>query len=81
MGKKFFMNGLVGIFDDPPQTPGIYSYEPCRSVFHLALHQELKSGATPRCHYDADGTRVTFTVVSSPGHGKLELANFETAPA
>jgi hypothetical protein len=79
---EFLFEGmLVGIFkeSDYPRAPGRYGYEPYRSFGHYALHTQLAAGGSPRCYYEADGVRVSFTVRDCPEYGVFELCEFESS--
>ncbi len=40
----------------------------------------LTSGGSPRCYYDANAERVTFSIRACPEYGVLELGDFLTIP-
>lgn len=82
-GPEFFYDGsAVGLFlgADGPRSPGSHAYEPYRGPGHYELQSLLRDGGSPRCYYEAEGRRVSFTVASSPEHGVLELRDFEFSP-
>ena len=72
----------AGVFDGGtyPQDPGVYTYIPIDGDGHEELQQARRGGAEPRCHFDLDGRRITFTVRSCPRSGRIELAEFTSAP-
>jgi hypothetical protein len=72
----------AGVFtgETYPQEPGIYAYEPIEGVGHEEMQAARRLCADPRCHYDADGIRTSFTVHSSPRYGRIELTDFERSP-
>ncbi len=69
----FFKNGTR------PASDGIYAYEPYRSPGHLNVHNQLRSAKTPRCSYESDSQRVSFSVIANPSAGVLSLAGFDSA--
>jgi hypothetical protein len=78
----FLFDGMeVGIFRDAdfPSSPGRYRYEPYRGPGHYEMQTKLRAGEQPRCYYDRDGFRVSFTVSSCPEHGILELYDFDSS--
>ncbi len=80
---RFFYGPFeVGVFsgDSYPHEPGIFGYTPVEGDGHEELQLARRGGAEPRCHFDADGQRITFTVRSSPRYGRLELSDFASAP-
>ena len=84
MAERDFMFGqsAVGTFDDSalPRSLGRHQYEPYRGAGHYEMQEQLQAGHSPRCHYDADDIRVSFTVRSCPEYGVLELCDFDTTP-
>ena len=77
----FMFDGMpVGSFEQIPQSPGRYRYEPYRSVGHYQMQTLLTSGGSPRCYYDANAERVTFSIRACPEYGVLELGDFLTIP-
>lgn len=82
MAETDFMLGraAVGIFDSSalPVASGLCKYEPYRGFGHYEMQEQLRDGGRPRCHYDADGVRVSFTVCGCPEYGVLELCDFST---
>ncbi len=72
----------VGIFtaDSPPREPGVHEYVPIEGDGHDEVQRARRSGAEPRCHFDADGIRTSFAIRSSPRFGRFELVDFETGP-
>jgi hypothetical protein len=72
---------VVGFFKDGarPTSDGIYAYEPYRSPGHLNLHNQLGSAQVPRCYYEYESQRVSFSVVANPSAGLLSLAGFDGA--
>jgi len=72
----------VGRFEEPdfPRSPGRYRYEPYRGPGHYEMQTQRRAGGSPRCYYDAQDVRVTFTVRDCPEYGVLELCDFETTP-
>jgi hypothetical protein len=79
--RAFMFDGMaVSIFEgaDYPRASGRYRYEPYRGPGHYEMQVRLRSGESPRCCYDCDGVRVSFTVRNCPEYGVLELCNFES---
>lgn len=76
---EFFFDGLpVGYFEGGwPVSPGHHRYMPYRGVGHWKMQTLLRSGGNPRCHYDTEAFRVSFTVRACPEHGVLDLCGFE----
>ena len=72
----------VGAFDESelPQRPGRCRYEPYRGPGHHDMQEHLLAGRSPRCYYDADDIRVSFSVRSCPDYGVLEIFDVETEP-
>ena len=70
---------VVGRFTDelPPINDGVYGYEPYRGPGHLHLQEALR-GAPAVCSYVFRDVITTFTVVSCPSYGQLQLTSFET---
>jgi len=80
---KFVFEGMpVGVFEghDGPRSPGLYRYIPFRSFNHYQMHTLLRAGGLPRCHYEINGVRVSFTVTACPEYGVLELCDSESSP-
>ena len=78
----FMFEGMeVGVFEgvDSPRSPGRYRYEPYRGPGHYEMQTRRRSGESPRCYYDRDGVRVSFTVRDCPEYGVLELCDFESS--
>lgn len=65
---------------DFPREPGVYVYTPIEGPGHEELNLARQAGAEPRCHFEDQGMRTTFTVRGSPRYGRLELAEFTTEP-
>ncbi len=78
----FYGSFEVGVFsgESYPQEPGIYGYIPTEGDGHEELQLARRGGAEPRCHFDTNGQRVTFTVRASPRYGRLELSDFDSVP-
>ncbi len=70
----------VGYFEEPvcPSTPGRYRYMPYRSIGHYELNIALRAGRRPRCAVPSHPGK-SFTVLSCPEYGVLELAEFSAA--
>jgi hypothetical protein len=78
MPVEFYFDGnIAGRFADLPQAAGTHRYEPSRSLGHLAMHKELKSGRTPQCSAEIDGKRIDFTVAACVEYGVLDLQNIQ----
>jgi hypothetical protein len=81
--RDFHFDGMVvGHFEarDFPCSPGRYRYTPYRGPGHFKMQTQRRAGSNPRCYYDTDNVRVSFTVRDCPGHGIIELCDFETSP-
>lgn len=79
--NDFMFDGIpVGYFEQKPCSPGLYRYEPYRSVGHYQMHTLLSSGGSPRCYYDTDEERISFAIRACPEYGVLELNDFLTTP-
>lgn len=79
----FFFEGIaVGYFEEvsPPRSPGSYRYMPYRGSGHYEMQTIRRAGGSPRCYYEADGFRVSFTVRDCPEYGVLELCDFDISP-
>ena len=79
----FMFSGMpVGYFEehDFPRAVGRYRYMPFRGPGHYEMQTQRRSGASPRCYYDTDDIRVSFTVRDCPEYGVLELCDFESSP-
>ena len=63
-----------------PREAGVYSYLPIEGIGHEELNLARQAGAEPRCHFDTDGLRTTFTVRGCPRYGRIELADFVSGP-
>lgn len=75
-----FDGNVVGYFEGKaPRVPGRYRYMPYRNGAHYQMHMLLRAGGTPRCSFEVDGERVTFSVLNCPESHILELADFEIA--
>ncbi len=72
----------VGVFSGEtyPREPGTYAYSPIEGDGHEEVQLARRVGGEPRCHFDADGQRITFSIRSSPRYGLIELTDFETGP-
>ena len=72
----------AGIFEGEtyPNEPCIYAYTPIEGVGHEEMQSARRLGAGPRCHFDDDSIRTSFTVHSSPRYGRVELTDFERNP-
>lgn len=82
-GPEFYFDGMkVGLFlgAGGPDAPGRHHYMPYRSFGHYKVHSLLRAGGSPRCCFEADGQRITFTVVGCSEYGVLELSDFENMP-
>jgi len=76
----FMFEGMeVGIFQELPRSPGRFPYEPYRGPGHYEMLRRLSAGEKPRCYFDSDGVRVSFTVQSCPAYGVLDLYDFESS--
>ena len=78
---EFSFDGMpVGIFkeSDYPRSSGRYCYEPYRGLGHYEMQKLLRAGGSPRCYYESDGVRVSFTIRSCPEYGVLVLCDFES---
>ena len=75
----FYKGNGVGFFEEtkPPQTDGKYRYMPYRGYGHLSMQTDRRKGIFPRCYYDIDGERISFTVIDCTEYGVLELIDFE----
>ena len=77
---EFLFDGLpVGVFEEPefPKCDGRYHYMPYRGPGHYEMQTALQKSGSARCSYkDADG-RTSFTVMSCPAYGILELSGFK----
>jgi len=83
MSLVFFYGPFeVGVFAGKayPREPGIYVYAPIEGDGHEEIQLARQAGTEPRCYYDADGIRTTFTIRSSPRYGRIELTDFEHGP-
>ena len=79
--NEFMFDGMpVGCFEQMPRSPGCYRYEPYRGPGHYEMQTLRRSGGSPRCFYDADDGRVSFTVRDCPKYGVLELYDFDILP-
>ena len=79
---EFMFNGSrVGCFDAGalPSRPGRYRYEPYRSYGHYEMHKVLRMRGAPRCYYDAEEFRISFTVRACPEYGLLDLDEFDSS--
>ena len=54
-------------------------YTPFRGVGHYEMQTERQTGGSPRCYYDNDGIRVSFTVRDCPAYGVLDLCDLDTS--
>jgi hypothetical protein len=82
-GPEFvFEDNAVGSFlgAHAPRTPGRHRYEPFRGLAHFDMQTVLRNGGMPRCSYDTEGFRVTFTMTDCPEYGILDLQEFEESP-
>jgi hypothetical protein len=80
---EFMFDGVaVGFFEEvkPPSSPGLYRYMPYRGPGHYEMQTLRRAGGSPRCYYELDGVRVSFTVRDCPEYGVLELCDFDTTP-
>ena len=80
---EFFFDGMaVGYFEEAesPRSAGLYRYMPYRGPGHYEMQTLSQGGGLPRCYYEADGIRVSFTVRGCPEYGVLELSDFDTSP-
>jgi hypothetical protein len=76
---EFFLDGrVVGYFKESvaPATPGRYGYEPYRGPGHLQLSRRLSARKPATCTYSIGNEQVTFTVISVPDYGTLDLERF-----
>jgi hypothetical protein len=84
MSATLFFHGPIeaGTFDGatPPREPGRHRYTPIEGPGHDEMQTMRRTGLQPRCHYDEDGMRVSFTVRDCPRYGLLDLIDFESAP-
>jgi hypothetical protein len=81
---EFMFDGkAVGIFEEinPPCSTGLYRYMPFRGPGHYEMQTLRRAGNLPRCYYEANGVRVSFTVNDCPEYGVLELCDFDTTPS
>jgi len=81
--REFYFNGgPVGIFlgSEMPLTPGRYKYELYRGGSHYKMQVLCRTGYSPRCYYDKDGVRVSFTVQICSEYGILDLSDFVQMP-
>ena len=67
----------AGFFVGPhrPSVEGRYRYKPHRGGGYYKLHCALRDGAHPRCTFRARPD-ISFTVLSCPEYGVLELSDF-----
>lgn len=82
-GPEFYFDGMgIGLFleAEGPTAPGLHRYAPFRGSGHYEMHALLRAGGSPRCDFEADGERVTFTVQGSPEYGVLDLCDIERTP-
>ena len=80
---EFMFNGMqVGCFDAAalPSRPGRYRYMPYRSFGHYEMHKLLRAGGAPRCWYDIEEFRISFTVGAFPEYSLLDLHDFDRSP-
>ncbi len=70
-----FADGVV------PHEPGRYAYTPIEGDGHDEMQSMRRMGVPPRCHFDHEGRRTSFTVRDCPRYGQLDLIDFETLPA
>lgn len=76
---EFFFEGMeVGYFEEPapPVSAGRCRYMPYRGPGHYEMSVSLRAGKHPHCSYTHDGKGYSFTVLSCPEYGVLELADF-----
>ncbi len=81
MELEFNLEGAeaVGLFEgEPPRADGHHRYLPYRSGSHWMMHSRLKDGDSPRCYYDMEGKRVSFSVRAFIEYGVLDLCDFRT---
>jgi hypothetical protein len=75
-----FGNNVVGTFEETsyPRTPGRYHYMPYRGPGHFDMQESLKLNGKAKCHFGTEQERISFSVVSCPEYGILQLENFES---
>ena len=81
--REFYHEGMpVGFFEEieMPRAAGRFRYMPYRGPGHYEMQMDRLAGNSPRCHYDTEDARVTFSVRDCPEYGVLELCDFEITP-